>query len=154
MRLYQARLEAGLCPTCGSVRDTYRKRCSSCSDVINTHNREYRNQREQEGNPLKVYNPTKSKVYRESIKLEALVAYGGSACICCGESNIQFLTLDHVNNDGYHARRKSDGGQIPWAYSSLKARGYPTEPPLQVLCYNCNNGKRVNKGVCPHKVVL
>jgi hypothetical protein len=27
--------------------------------------------------------------------------------------------------------------------------GFP--PGYQVLCMNCNHGKRMNNGVCPHK---
>jgi hypothetical protein len=27
--------------------------------------------------------------------------------------------------------------------------GFPNS--FQILCYNCNNGKRMNRGVCPHQ---
>jgi hypothetical protein len=32
-----------------------------------------------------------------------LAAYGGK-CVCCGEAEEAFLTLDHVNNDGKQHR--------------------------------------------------
>ena len=115
------------------------------------YNREYRHRRKLAGNPLKSYDAAWHKTYRGRIKLEALQTYGGAYCHCCGENNVQFLTLDHINNDGNKHRRK--GGRWYPSYSNLRAAGYPNEPPLQVLCYNCNNGKRVNGGICPHQSI-
>lgn len=36
---------------------------------------------------------------RQELKREVLKVYGG-VCSCCGENRIEFLTIDHVNNDG------------------------------------------------------
>ena len=146
---YQQRLVKGVCPLCGESRDSSLLLCSECGQKKNAYNREYRLKRISEGNPLKVYNPVKHKKYSRNIKLETLKAYGGIICKCCGEDNVQFLTLDHVNNDGKHNRNPKSS--LAWSYSSLRAKGFPNNPPLQVLCYNCNNGKRVNNGVCPHQ---
>ena len=83
------------------------------------------------------------------LKIEVLSAYGDLACICCGEQNVAFLTLDHVNNDGW--KERNEHGKIRYAsYARLKKEGFPKDPPLQVMCYNCNNGKRTNDGICPH----
>ncbi len=83
-------------------------------------------------------------------KLLTFQAYGGIFCKCCGETNPIFLTIDHVNNDGAEHRRKihgrRDGGNI---YSWLKAHRFP--PGFQVLCFNCNHGKYLNRGICPHQ---
>lgn len=82
-------------------------------------------------------------------KMECLLHYGGNPpkCACCGEANIGFLTLDHVNNDGVeHRRPRAADMQI-----TLKKAGFPADPPIQVLCYNCNCGRENNNGVCPHK---
>ncbi len=76
---------------------------------------------------------------------EVFAAYGGSVCACCGETDIRFLTLDHINNDGGVQRKvlgRSD------TYRWAKENGFPSG--LQVLCYNCNMGKAKNGGVCPH----
>ena len=62
---------------------------------------------------------------------------GGAKCACCGETKWQFLQIDHVNNDGVKDRQKT----------GLKAEYWKAE--LQVLCANCNWGKRY--GRCPHK---
>ena len=34
-------------------------------------------------------------------------------------------------------------------YRWLKRNNFPEG--FQVLCFNCNCGKEINKGVCPHK---
>lgn len=79
---------------------------------------------------------------------EAIMAYGGYKCNCCGETNPLFLSIDHVNNDGTEHRQsfQSHGTGL---YRWLKHHGYPEG--FQILCMNCNFGKRRNHGVCPHK---
>lgn len=70
----------------------------------------------------------------------------GRVCLCCGESNGKFLTIDHINNDGKTHRKQPGATNMPaW----LVRNGFP-ENLVQVLCWNCNLGKRVNGGVCPH----
>lgn len=87
------------------------------------------------------------KRYRVSVKTDAMMAYGGH-CTCCGETRIEFLTLDHIHNDGAEKRRKGAGGGMKF-YASLKVAGYP-KGDLQVLCMNCNFSKGVY-GYCPHR---
>ena len=89
-----------------------------------------------------------SKRTFERIKLAAFSAYG-NACACCGESESLFLEIDHVHNDGHRHRvrgRRAKGYDL---YLWLKRENYP--PGFQVLCSNCNQGKRRNGGTCPHK---
>lgn len=72
------------------------------------------------------------------------------SCSCCGEDKIQFLGIDHINGRGNEHRRKIWGkkaaGNIYWW---LKKNNFPKG--FQVLCHNCNWGKFVNNGICPHK---
>lgn len=75
-------------------------------------------------------------------------AYGGYCCVCCGESEPMFLTIDHIDNDGA-AHRKGELKKCQSLYHWLKDHGFP--PGFQVLCRNCNWGKHVNGGVCPHQ---
>lgn len=88
--------------------------------------------------------------YYYRLQDQAIMAYGGYTCACCGETERLFLTLDHINNDG-SAFRKSHNFLHHGArfYKWLKANGYP--PGYQVLCSNCNHGKHRNNGVCPHQ---
>lgn len=76
---------------------------------------------------------------------------GTMACACCGEKIVAFLSLDHINNDGNKHRKEI--GKWAITYPKLVKLKFPYKDKLQVLCYNCNNGKRVNNGVCPHKVI-
>lgn len=83
---------------------------------------------------------------QRALKDAAYASYGGYRCACCGESHAEFLCIDHVNNDGY-AHRKSIGRGSN-IYLWLKKNGFPAG--FQVLCMNCNFGKKHNGGVCPH----
>jgi hypothetical protein len=74
-------------------------------------------------------------------------AYGGSRCNCCGESNPGFLTIDHVNNDGAKFRKKHGTGVQLYKWVILN--NFP--PIFQILCMNCNWGKRRAPYICPHK---
>lgn len=78
----------------------------------------------------------------------AYEAYGGKRCVCCGETTEQFLSIDHVHNDGAKHRREEMNGSSTAIYRWLKKNGYP--PGFQVLCMNCNFGKARNGGICPH----
>lgn len=93
----------------------------------------------------------RSKKWAEKVKLEAFDAYGGRFCACCKENNILFLSLDRVNNDGF--KHQTAAGRRGVRYHQLRRAGWPNTPPLQVLCMNCNWGKRMNGGVCPHLTV-
>lgn len=87
------------------------------------------------------------KEWNARVRDEVYAAYGGPICACCGETEPNFLTIDHINNDG-HLHRKNTPGATN-LYTHLRARGFPSG--FQVLCMNCNFGKARNKGVCPHK---
>jgi hypothetical protein len=77
------------------------------------------------------------------VKFEGIEAYGGK-CVCCGESEQKFLTIDHINE-----RDEGDvwTGKRLWA--KLKSLGYPKDN-YQLLCFNCNWAKYYY-GVCPHQ---
>jgi hypothetical protein len=83
-----------------------------------------------------------------TLKLETFEAYGGAKCYCCGETQLMFLAIDHMNNDGYEHRMKikRQGNQL---YAWLKREGFPAG--YQVACHNCNHGRYLNGGLCPHQ---
>lgn len=91
--------------------------------------------------------------YRLKLKTAALEAYGGCRCACCGEEELKFLTLDHMNGDGKaHRAEMKDKHHLSgtWFYLALKKENYPKDIGLQVLCFNCNMGRETNGGICPH----
>lgn len=75
----------------------------------------------------------------------------GDKCACCGETEPAFLTVDHINNDGHIARKKDGTGGSNF-YRKLANAILEGKCPndLQLLCRNCNWGKHVNGGICPH----
>lgn len=92
--------------------------------------------------------------YHRFVKLKALTNYGINPpeCACCGIRDIEFLTLDHVADDGAEQRRKlfgEDRRNSRDFYFWLMRNNYPKDLHLQVLCWNCQWGKRY-KG-CPHQ---
>jgi hypothetical protein len=92
-------------------------------------------------------------------KVNAFDAYGGRRCACCGETQTEFLTLDHINNDGNIERRKMSKTGYGWGgkdlYMKLRHLDYPAG--YQVLCMNCQIGKHLmmkatEEAICPHKL--
>lgn len=97
------------------------------------------------GNKQKVLDTR--RMYYQKVKMEVLSHYtkGTFKCACCGENTPQFLTMDHIKNDGPIHRLEIRTRIHNW----LRANNYPKG--FQVLCFNCNMGKNINKGICPHK---
>ena len=86
------------------------------------------------------------KVYNARLRQNALDAYGRE-CACCGEDIERFLTIDHVKDDGKNMRLEHGTG-IQF-HRWLKRQKYPDG--FQILCFNCNIGRSLNGGKCPHK---
>jgi len=91
---------------------------------------------------LTVLNSNHAKSDRSTIRKrkEKVISQYGGRCTCCGETNIDLLTIDHINNDGAEHRRKI-GGSV-WVYRWLIRNNFPTD--FQVLCWNHNSSR-----LCP-----
>ncbi len=118
------KFSSGLCSRCGKypLKDGC-KRCCRCLLVLG--------------------NFTKNE--KERVKFKVFSHYGLS-CSCCGESNFKFLTIDHIDGGGAEHRRKIGQNNI---YRWLVKNNFPDW--FQTLCWNCNSGREVNGGICPHK---
>lgn len=81
---------------------------------------------------------------RRALRVEVIEHYGGK-CACCGESEIAFLTMDHIGGNGTQHRESVGGDIYPW----LKREGYPSG--FEPLCWNCNAAKHFEPGGCPHR---
>lgn len=166
------------CKTCGvgkplsefniaQGREGYRRHeCKPCESARKKewYNRNYHQARqrqkeayEQRKNQPRFHSEERRKYLRELAKRSrakykdlAIKHYGGYKCACCGETEPLFLTLDHINNDGYMLRKYGEQpGGAAQIYHWLHKHGYPEG--FQVLCMNCNFGKARNGGICPHK---
>lgn len=85
---------------------------------------------------------------RDQVRDLVYRAYGGYRCACCGETESKFLTIDHIYNDGAKHKREHRLRTGEQMYRWLIRNRYPKG--FQILCMNCNWGKRNNNGVCPH----
>lgn len=116
------RRDAGLCQLCGKIPEPGKSKCEPCRLTgIN---------------------------YLRRLKSRVITEYGGK-CICCGESEPLFLTIDHINGNGNVQRKNSKTRRI---YNWLEKHRYPKNE-YRLLCYNCNCGRQINNGVCPHQIV-
>lgn len=85
---------------------------------------------------------------RQEVRDKVYKAYGGYRCVCCGETEPKFLSIDHINNDGAEHKRTHRLRTSEQVYRWLARNRFPNG--FQVLCMNCQWGKRNNNGVCPH----
>jgi len=102
--------------------------------------------REQYHKHSDIYIP-KQREYRRLLRKEVFEAYGNK-CVCCGITQLLFLTIDHIEGNGNAHRKSINRSSGAGFYSWLKQNGYP--PQFQILCFNCNMGRERNKGICPH----
>lgn len=121
----------GLCKICGKDRDRLEvKVCTKCTAKWAPIRRDA------------------LRRIRDNNKTKVIEAYGGRKCACdgCLETNIKFLTIDHINGGGSADREKYGSGGTFYRY--LIKNNFPSG--FQILCFNCNCGKNANNGVCPH----
>lgn len=116
-----------------------RRRAIRRTDEFRARDREYYKSHAARINEL-------AKAARLKKRLLVIEAYGGK-CICCGESNHKFLTVDHKESGGRKHRRELQSGY--GFYIWIIQQKFPDN--LQLMCYNCNCARYKNGGVCPHQ---
>lgn len=165
MTKYQQRMIfEGRCPQCGVENQAKTRRCPPCHQKhLEDGRARYRRRKKTGtcflcGNPLDLNgvmcgtcndsNRVKVRQERKSL-LEKVYEGYGAICACCGETNRVFLQIDHVNNDGAQERggRRSLGATF---LRRILREHFPDR--YQILCANCNWGKQMNGGTCPHKL--
>lgn len=77
---------------------------------------------------------------------QAVMDHYGAVCVCCGETIEKFLTIDHVNDDGAQEARHRKNSSLA---EDVVKQGFPET--YRILCLNCNRGRWLNGGVCPHE---
>ena len=94
----------------------------------------------------------RAKEYHQNLKFSVMAIYseGQPKCACCGTTWIEFLSIDHINNDGAKHRRELYGNRIRCGYDFykwLKDNDFPEG--FRVLCMSCNHSYG-HFGYCPH----
>jgi len=133
------------------LKSGHNPRCKSCVNARNK-DRWIRNKARYSARYAEWRNANRQKLAEKSkrertLMKEKVYSFYGNACACCGETNPFFLALDHINNDGNKHRREHGSGFS--LYRWILKSNFPNT--LQILCHNCNVGKHLNGGVCPHK---
>ncbi len=70
-------------------------------------------------------------------------------CACCGEKYIEFLTIDHINNNGSEHRKSIGVNKFGTGMHLHLFRNGFIASNYQILCLNCNSSLG-NRGYCPH----
>lgn len=132
---------------------TFEVLCFTCKRQTQTRGLSNRNDRK---NPREHWAPRffKDKLFCTSCYkrlLQEIIFFKlNPICNCCGETNRFFLQIDHIHNDGYLDKKdKSITSAIVYYEKVIK-----NIQNFQILCANCNFGKLVNEGVCPHKKIM
>lgn len=163
-RRYQKNLRTkrkaqGLCIRCGGPLTDIRITCAVCAKKENGYVQKVVNRNLQEGKCRcgRPAIPKKrtceiclnlSRTILRNLKLQVITGYGGK-CACCGISEWEFLSVDHVAERGCDERRRL-GYRNPRSnklYTDLIKRKFPSTH--QILCYNCNLSLGFF-GYCPH----
>ncbi len=84
------------------------------------------------------------KKQRDKLR-ELVFNHYGKECACCGERELKFLSIDHLNGNGAKHRKNIHGHITKWLVKNNFPKGF------QTLCFNCNWGRYMNNGICPHK---
>ena len=141
----------GICRKCYNITQKlkYNSSLPAVTKKRQRFNTYYSNNKEK----LKAYHREHTKKYRVALRLEIITTLGGK-CECCGELNIEFLTLEHKFNDGArHSRALVPTGVKPARsdaiYLDVKRQGFPKDK-YGILCWNCNSSKGAY-GYCPHQ---
>jgi len=164
-------MKTKICKLCLKELDigSFRKYHNTCKDCLAISGR-VRSQKYYQENKDKLkierkkyfvdyYSKNKKKIaekahkYQLKLKEEIFENYGGAKCVCCGEKNIEFLSLDHTNGGGNKDRKLLTGSDRNGGYHFyyfLKKAGFPNKDKYQVLCMNCQFGT-LNGRICPHK---
>jgi hypothetical protein len=132
--------EQGLCNKCGKTEaEEGKTKCETCLKYYVDYNRKH----------FDTIGP-KQKLYRKKVRAGVIEKYGGE-CECCNEDTIEFLAIDHKNQDGHQERRELYGSNSGSSYSwYLKLQREDVREDLRVLCHNCNIAISMY-GRCPHE---
>ena len=84
---------------------------------------------------------------RRERRQKVIEHYGGK-CVYCEEDRLEYLEMDHVNNDGkFHRMRNSDKGNASEICGWLIKHNFPNN--FQILCTKCNLAKSRFSGEMP-----
>ncbi len=130
--------------------------CKGCQVQLTTENIHKSNKR------LRYCKLCSNKLSRDKLRKmkQTIVDMYGGKCACCNETLLEFLTVDHSNNDGSEHRKlistRKDGRTDKFSgdhfYRWIVRNNYPKDMGFRILCWNCNSSIGAY-GYCPHNKV-
>ncbi len=129
----------------GSYKEQHYYLCIKCNAI---KSKTYHIKRKHEDPTYLNKNSEYNKKHRKEIKQFIINKYGGK-CECCGETNPEFLTIDHIDGNGSQHRKEIGIGCGNAFYIWLRDNNFPKDN-FRLLCMNCNFSIGMY-GYCPHK---
>jgi len=132
--LRENKIKNNLCVICGANSANSKKYCQKCSIKRSKWYKQ---------------SPTRKKDKIKRMERQKIVVHHyGNQCSCCGEEQILFLQLDHIDGDGNkHRKRINKYGSTFFKW--IIDNNFPNN--FKLLCANCNTGRYRNGGICPHQ---
>lgn len=145
----------GLCIDCGT-EPSQGARCAGCLERQREKNKRWseKNREKLREKNRQWYFENKDaskghgKKYRMKLRSQVIEVLGGR-CACCGETQHEWLHVDHKNKDG--KKHRNEVGRSTALYRDILAN--PARYELRVLCANCHNAI-TSFGYCPHERLL
>lgn len=124
--------------------------CKKCSSI---KNKRYREEHTIELKQKREKNKERTNTQQRNRRLKIIKYYSNDTmqCNCCGEKEIKFLQIDHIDcGHAMHGKNKRPNNFTgPGLYGWLIKNDFPNG--YQILCANCNFAKGMY-GICPHKI--
>lgn len=141
------------CSCCTNEAKENCKLCKSCIDYRKNYNKTHPKQRlKTQATFRENHRDEINQWYSDEFKKlkNIILDHYGHKCACCPETIYEFLTVDHINNDG--AKHRKSLGNIGKSgrlfYKWIIDNNFPKD--LQIMCWNCNWAKW-RYGKCPHQ---
>ena len=115
---------------------------SNNKDKLSEQNKRYRLK-----NSIKLHDYNRNRSKEQKLRCYNHYSNYNINCNCCGERRIEFLSIDHIYDNGKERRKIHAHGRR--LYSWIIRNNFPNE--FQILCMNCNFAKGHDKNhICPH----
>lgn len=122
-----------ICPECGIEFEPEKHNTKYCNEKCRQDSSNRRNYSKNRSKELK-----RMRERRAALKLEVLTHYSpnetlGCSWEGCSITDVDMLSLDHIQNDGAKDRKDNPGPSTS-TYFKVKQKGFPLG--LQTLCWN------------------
>jgi hypothetical protein len=134
-------------------RDDINKTCSRCKQRLSLelfYKHKKNNPKKNDGYSSRCRKCERAIYAEHRFALLNHYSNGDIKCVCCGERELAFMSLDHISGGGNKHRKefKHTGYNLCVLHAWCKRNNYP--PIFRVLCHNCNMAIGFF-GSCPHQ---